>query len=140
MHPPTCVVCYQSSGVIRVDNKASKIYGSTGESFLLITDTGPFMNRFTSFLAGMVVGATGLFVSMNYYVVRASDGTHFVPKIAAKIEFPYYDIRNYDLQDWQNHQALALALVKAKKSDVLQGSSFDSFRRQAEDLLGRISQ
>ena len=97
------------------------------------------MNRISSFLLGMVVGAVLLFLSMNFYIVRTNDGTSMVRKISAKIEMPYYDVRNYSLEDWQNHQALFLALVKANKADSLQDAAVDGLKRQAEEFLTGLS-
>lgn len=93
------------------------------------------MKRLTSFFAGMFVGAVGLYVMMSYHLVRASDGFHFVPKIAAKLDQPYYDIRQYTLQDWQTHQPLMLAILKANKGNLVQDSSLDGFKRSAQGML-----
>jgi hypothetical protein len=96
------------------------------------------MKRFTSFFAGVVVGAIGLYLVMSYHIVRANDGIHLVPKIAAKLDQPYYDIRNYTIQDWQQNQSLALALLKANKGDVMKDASLDGFKRSAQNLLDQF--
>ncbi len=77
------------------------------------------MNKFTTFLLGMVVGAAALFLSENYYVVRAESGVRLVPKIAAKIEFPYRDIRGYTVDDWNNNHSLGLAIVQSQQEDLM---------------------
>jgi hypothetical protein len=97
------------------------------------------MNRLTSFLLGIVVGAVGLYLSMNYYIVRASDGLHFVPKLAAKIEFPYFDIREYTLTDWQTHQVLAASIIRSNKTNLLEGSAFESLRRSTNQMLEQFT-
>ncbi len=96
------------------------------------------MNRLTSFLLGVVVGAGGLAIAMNYHVVRASDGLHLVPKLAAKFEQPYVDIRSFTLQDWQQHQSLAMAIMKANKGDMMKDSGLDSFKRSTQNVLNQV--
>ncbi len=77
------------------------------------------MSRLSTFLLGVVVGAAGLFVSENYYIVRAPDNFHLVPKVAAKLEFPYRDIRNYTVEDWKQNVSLGAAIVKAGKPEMM---------------------
>lgn len=97
------------------------------------------MNRISSFLLGIVVGAVGIIVSENYYVVRSNESFHLVPKIAAKLEMPYRDIRGFTVQDWQNNQALALAIIKSQKQDLLTESGLAGMQRQFESILKSIT-
>ena len=62
------------------------------------------MNRVSSFFAGILLGAVTMFVAMQFYIVRANDGFHLIPKLAAKLENPYVDIRKFTLNDWQNRR------------------------------------
>lgn len=96
------------------------------------------MKRLSSFFAGVVVGAIGLYLLMTYHVIRASDGIHLVPKLTAKLDQPYYDIRAYSLQDWQQKKPLALAILKANKGEVMKDSSLESFKRSAQGLLDQF--
>lgn len=93
------------------------------------------MNRLTSFLFGIVVGAMGIVVSENYYVVRSNESFHLVPKIASRLEVPYRDIRGYTVQDWNNNQPLALAIIKSQKQDLLVESGLSNMQRQFESML-----
>ncbi len=97
------------------------------------------MNRISSFFAGMVVGAVLLFVAMQFYVVRANDGLHFIPKLAAKLENPYVDIRKFTLNDWQNRQPLAVAIMKANQGNLMQDSALGGFKQAAQKTLDQIS-
>lgn len=92
------------------------------------------MNRLTSFILGIIVGAAGLFVSENYYIVRSTKSFHFVPKVAAKLEFPYRDIREYTVEDWKKNVSLGAAIVKANKADLMV-DSFGSVRQNFESIL-----
>lgn len=93
------------------------------------------MNRLTTFLIGVVVGALGLFASENYYVVRSNEAFHFIPKVAAKLEIPYRDIRSYTVDDWKNNPSLALAIVKSEKEDLLVESGLSGMQQQFQGLL-----
>ena len=83
------------------------------------------MNRISSFLLGVVVGAAGLFLSENYYIVRSSESVHLVPKVASKLEFPYRDIRAYTIEDWRKEVSLGAAIVKSQNSELMVDSLSD---------------
>ena len=93
------------------------------------------MNRLSTFFLGIIVGAGGLFVSENYYVVRGKEAVHFVPKVAAKLEIPYRDVRNFTQEDWKNNPSLALAIVKSQKTDLMAESGLAGMQQQLESLL-----
>jgi hypothetical protein len=98
------------------------------------------MNRISTFLLGVIAGAGGLYTSENYYIVRGKQQVHLVPKVAAKIEFPYRDIRSFTAEDWQQNASLALAIVKADKQDLLVESGLDSMRYQFDNLLRSLGE
>lgn len=93
------------------------------------------MNRISTFVLGVIVGAGGLYVSENFYVVRGKESVHLVPKVAAKLEIPYRDVRNYTVQDWTDNPSLALAIVKSQKKDLLVESGLSNMQNQFEGLL-----
>ncbi len=97
------------------------------------------MSRFSSFFAGFVVGALTLYIAMQFYVVRAKDGLHLIPKLAAKLENPYVDIRSYTLSDWQNRQPLAVAIMKANRGNLMEDSALSSFKQAAQKTLDQLS-
>ncbi|MCA9128561.1 MAG: hypothetical protein KDB22_15845 [Planctomycetales bacterium] len=92
------------------------------------------MNRLSVFLLGMLAGAALLYTSENYYIVRANEGIHIVPKLAGKVEFPYRDIRNYTVEDWKRNVSLGAAIVKAKKPDLMV-ESLTSVRTNFDNIL-----
>jgi hypothetical protein len=71
------------------------------------------MDRLGSFLIGLVIGGVGLHVASNFYIVRSDNGTHLIPKLTAKLENPYHDVRNYGPNQWKSNHDLARALQKA---------------------------
>ncbi len=93
------------------------------------------MNRLTVFLLGVITGAAGLYISENFYVVRSDESFHLIPKVAAKLELPYRDIRSFTVEDWRNNPSLALAIVQSKKQDLMVESGLNGMQSQLEGLL-----
>ena len=100
------------------------------------------MTRMSAFVFGLFIGAAGYFVAENFYVVRSNESIHFVRKVAAKMESPYRDIRNYTVADWQNDPALALALVKSRGKALAPmtepESSPSQFQGPLQDFLSSL--
>lgn len=93
------------------------------------------MGRFGSFLLGLVLGGAAVFGSLKYHIVHAEKGVHFVPKLYANLDDIYVDIREFDLDDWNEHKSLAAAIVKADKSDLLGESVADQLTGQLQDSV-----
>ena len=97
------------------------------------------MNRVESFLLGLVVGIGVLYGAMHYTVVRAKDGFHFIPKITAKLDIPYTDIRSFKIDQWQRKQTLAMSIMKAKKGYLLADQSLTIFKSNTEQVLQQFA-
>ena len=97
------------------------------------------MSQVSGFALGLLAGVMGLYITMHFSLVRAVDGYYVIPKIAAKIEVPYTDIRNFTLQNWQRRQSLALAILKANKGHLLQDQSLIEFRQSSQQMLNQFS-
>lgn len=97
------------------------------------------MGRFGSFLLGVILGGAAVFGSLKYHIVYADDGIHFVPKIYANFEEIYVDIRDFSLSDWNEHKALAAALVKADKGHLLEGAAANQLRNSVDSLLEGVT-
>ena len=93
------------------------------------------MNRLTIFLAGVVVGAVGLFACENFYIVRSEESFHLIPKVAAKLEIPYRDIRAYTSEDWHQDTSLALSIYRSQKEDLIVESGVSAIQAQLQGLL-----
>lgn len=97
------------------------------------------MSRLTTFFLGTIVGAVGIIVAENYYVVRSNETYHLVPKIASRLEFPYRDIRKFGYEDWQNNQGLALAIIKSQKQDLMVETGLNNMQQQFDSMLRALS-
>ncbi len=93
------------------------------------------MKRITSFLAGVIVGAAGLYGAMTYHFVRAEDGVHLVPKVTSGLSDTYVDIRKFNTASWYEHKSLAVALVNADKQDLLKDPAIVDLRQAAQNTL-----
>ena len=97
------------------------------------------MGRMGSFLFGVIVGAGLVFGSLKYHAVRAADGVHFVPKVASTFEDAYVDIRKFGPTDWDEHRALAAALVKANKEGLIADTATYSLRTSLRSALDGLT-
>ncbi len=93
------------------------------------------MGRFGSFVLGVIVGAGLVFGALKYHVVRADDGIHFVPKVTSGFEDTYADIREFGIDDWTQHRALSMALVKAGKGDLMDDAATFQLRETLDGWL-----
>jgi hypothetical protein len=93
------------------------------------------MGRIGSFLLGIIVGAVAVYGSLNYHLVRAQDGFHFVPKVASTFDEVFVDIREFGPTEWNDHRSLAVALVKADKEHLIGDSTAHHFRQSLHSVL-----
>ena len=93
------------------------------------------MGRFTSFLTGAFVGATIMLLTLKFHFVQAEDGFHIVPKLTSSMADTYADIREYSVTDWNDHQLLLAALVRAEKGHVVKDQTLDSVGDTLNDAL-----
>jgi hypothetical protein len=97
------------------------------------------MNRTESFVFGLVVGIAALYATMHFTVVRARDGFHVIPKITAKLDMPYADVRAFKLEQWQRRPSLAMSILKVKKGYLLEDRSLVGFRSAAQQMLDQFA-
>lgn len=83
----------------------------------------------------MIAGAALLHVAMNYHLVRAGDGFHFVGKSPARLTESYVDIRSFGMSDWTNHPQLASSLVQANKQYLVGESASNALHQSVNQLL-----
>lgn len=76
------------------------------------------MNKLSTLIVGLVVGASLMFVSLRYHVVRADNGFHMVPKSTANLGTIYADVRDYTVDDWRNNQQLMIDITKSDNAPL----------------------
>ncbi len=95
------------------------------------------MRRLMTFFLGMVTGGALLFGAMNYHLVRATDGVHFVPKVSPKLKAAYVDIRGFTIADWAQHSEITEALIRAEKGDLMKSAASGALEEKIDQLLNR---
>jgi hypothetical protein len=92
------------------------------------------------FLLGFVVGAATLYGSMCFHIIRTNEGHQVLAKTGLTFRDTYVDIRQFGLTDWRDHVALAEALVKSDKADLMGNSAENTVRDVFDNLLTRRPQ
>ena len=98
------------------------------------------MTRLSYLLLGAILGGGAMFCAQNYHIVRSDDGYHAVPKISATFTEAYVDIRGFEVAEWAQHQALAVAIVKAKKDHLLQEPAAEIVRSRWRDTIKNLQE
>src|SRR5690606_33936412 len=83
------------------------------------------MRRFSTFIFGMATGGVLVYLALYYHLIQAKDGLHLVPKTESKLAATYIDVRNFTPADCAKHGDVALALMQADRTDLLQSASSD---------------
>jgi hypothetical protein len=91
------------------------------------------MNKFTTLLFGLAIGAALMFVSLKYYVVRASDGFHMVPKTTANLSLIYSDIRDFTVDDWKKNKELMIDITKSDNVALQEEAAKSALGNTIED-------
>lgn len=95
------------------------------------------MHRITWFVGGFIAGVVALLVVQQNHIVRADEGLHLVPRVTAGYEDIYVDIREFQLTDWRDHEALAMALVRNDKEDLLKESAVHSVYESIDSYFSK---
>jgi hypothetical protein len=98
------------------------------------------MNRIESFLIGLAVGIAMLYLTMHFTIVRATDGFHWIPKVNAKLDLPYEDVRDFKAEHWQRRPALTMSIIKARKAYLMDEQSVQKFKQTTNRMLGQAKQ
>ncbi len=81
------------------------------------------MNKAKPFLLGTALGASAIFVALQYHVVHSHDGFQIVPRTPQQsIGLAYADIRTWSASQWTDRPELARALMAHGASDLISAS------------------
>ena len=76
-----------------------------------------------SFLAGLTIGGVGMMLSMQYHLVRTTDGMVVIPRVhQPAVRSAYVDIRKWNPAMWKGFPDLSEAIVKAGREDLVNQS------------------
>jgi len=81
------------------------------------------MSKAKPLLFGAVLGASALYVALQYHVVRSHDGFQMVPRTPQQsVGLAYVDVRSYTASQWTDRPELARALMAHGASDLISES------------------
>jgi hypothetical protein len=81
------------------------------------------MSNAKPYLFGAVLGASAMYVALQYHVVHSHDGFQMVPRTPQhSIGLAYADVRNWSPSQWTDRPELARALMAHGSSDLISES------------------
>jgi hypothetical protein len=95
------------------------------------------MNRLESFLIGLASGIATLYLVMHFTLVRGSDGFHFIPKLNAKLDLPYEDVRDFQAEHWQRRPALTMSILRARKGHLIDERTQRSIQKTTQQMISQ---
>lgn len=85
------------------------------------------MGKAKPFLFGSLLGASTMFVALQYHVVRSHDGLQLVPRTPQhSLGLAYADIRQWNAEQWTDRTELARALMAHGAGDLIAQSVADT--------------
>ena len=95
------------------------------------------MNRLESFLIGLASGIATLYLVMHFTLVRGSDGFHFIPKLNAKLDVPYEDVRDFQAEHWHRRPALTMSILRARKGHLIDERTQRSIQKTTQQMISQ---
>lgn len=81
------------------------------------------MSKAKPFLFGTALGASAMFVALQYHVVHSHDGFQMIPRTPQQsVGLAYADIRSWSASQWTDRPELARALMAHGASDLISES------------------
>jgi len=93
------------------------------------------MGRIGTFFVGAAIGGLAIYGSLQYHLVRADDGMHLVGKTEVTFKDFYVDVREFGPSDWIERPALAMAIMRSGKRELIHGSAVDAVNASLQDFL-----
>jgi hypothetical protein len=69
--------------------------------------------------------------------VRGSDGFHFIPKLNAKLDLPYEDVRDFQAEHWQRRPALTMSILRARKGHLIDERTQRSIQKTTQQMISQ---
>ena len=78
------------------------------------------MGRVKSLLAGVVLGAGGMYAGLQYHLLQADEGFLIVPRAPQQhLQDAYADVRQWDAAAWTARPRLSLAVTEHGRGDLI---------------------
>jgi hypothetical protein len=92
----------------------------------------------SKFFFGLVLGATLMYTTMHYHLVRGDEGIFLIPKVTNQLGDAYVDIRGFTLEDWKQHKPLAAAMMKSNRAEILSDATLGGFKDSLHSVVDRL--
>lgn len=99
------------------------------------TETGIVVSRF---LFGVITGVIMMYVASHYHVVRGKDGFYLVPKLTYNLQEIYVDTRDFDPDDWLDHQNVAAAVLQSNQTHLLGESTLNPLQESVQSIFSNL--
>jgi len=104
-----------------MSKKVSILFGDS-KPHLRRSGLNPMSNA-KPYLFGAVLGASAMYVALQYHVVHSHDGFQMVPRTPQhSVGLAYADVRNWSPSQWTDRPELARALMAHGSSDLISES------------------
>lgn len=99
------------------------------------------MSNAKPYLFGAVLGASAMYVALQYHVVHSHDGFQMVPRTPQhSVGLAYADVRNWSPSQWTDRPELARALMAHGASDLISESVANSLADIVTDENSTLDQ
>ncbi|MEJ7593996.1 MAG: hypothetical protein WKF77_20850 [Planctomycetaceae bacterium] len=99
------------------------------------------MSNTKPYLFGAVLGASAMYVALQYHVVHSHDGFQMVPRTPQhSVGLAYADVRNWSPSQWTDRPELARALMAHGSSDLISESVANSLADIVTDENSTLDQ
>lgn len=79
-----------------------------------------------------------MYVSSHYHIVRGNDGFYLVPKLTQNLRAIYVDTRDFDPDDWLEHQSVAAAILKSNQTHLLGESTMNPLQESVKGIFSNF--
>ncbi len=99
------------------------------------------MSNTRPYLFGAVLGASAMYVALQYHVVHSHDGFQMIPRTPQhSVGLAYADVRNWSPSQWTDRPELARALMAHGSSDLISESVANSLADIVTDENSTLDQ
>ena len=90
------------------------------------------------FLFGVVTGVILMYVALHYHVVRGNEGFYLVPKLTHNLKEIYVDTRDFNPDDWLEHQSGAAAILQSNQTHLLGESTMNPLQESVNGIFSNF--
>ncbi len=90
------------------------------------------------FLFGVFTGVALMYVALHYHVVRGNEGFYLVPKLTHNLSEIYVDTRDFEADDWIEHQSVAAAIMQSNQTHLIGETALNPLQRSVQGIFTNL--